>query len=528
MFNYRPTPTGLKFHESDADIKLALGPYGSGKSTFCAMDTLYYALSQNVSPDGKRYTRIGVVRNTFPMLMSTTRNSLIEVYSDLDRKGGIRLGGSPVTGKYVFPVGDGDYEWVQIGRPWQRGTGDGTLAQVEFVLQALDDLEFEATLKSQNWTFAWVNEGSEFEYEVFAAIAGRTGRYPSEDMGGCTYSGMLVDTNMPPQGHWMANVIKNPPPGWEVFVQPVAATKHEDRFGKIYYVVNPHAENLRNLGSAKKPDDYDTWDGDSKEAFLIEKGKGYYEKQITMHIQDARFDKIDTLFCMLDVPLKEGRVVFPKFDRKIHVAKNIIEPIPNELIVVGYDTSGIHPAVNIGQFIGDKWAILDELYGDNMGFEDFFDVAFTKLINEKYSTNDIFINCDPANARDQMKALSPVQHIRARGFKADVASTNSPKERIRAVEVLLNKNVGGLIISPHCELLIKALESGYKYKKINIKGSMHGVYADAPNKDHHSHPADALQYLALWINRKAIENSEDTEEIKQRFKKKRRTAHRVM
>lgn len=79
-FNYIPSPTGMKFHESDAFVKLVVGPYGSGKTCMIMNDALYYCLNQAPAQDGVRYTRIGVVRGTYPELVSTTRGSIIEVF----------------------------------------------------------------------------------------------------------------------------------------------------------------------------------------------------------------------------------------------------------------------------------------------------------------------------------------------------------------------------------------------------------------------------------------------------------------
>ena len=104
-FNYIPSPTGMKFHESDAFVKLVVGPYGSGKTCMIMNDALYYCLNQAPAQDGVRYTRIGVVRGTYPELVSTTRGSIIEVFPR--NFGDIRAGGLPILGTYEFPVGDG-------------------------------------------------------------------------------------------------------------------------------------------------------------------------------------------------------------------------------------------------------------------------------------------------------------------------------------------------------------------------------------------------------------------------------------
>ena len=81
------------------------------------------------------------------------------------------------------------------------------------------------------------------------------------------------------------------------------------------------------------------------------------------------------------------------------------------------------------------------------------------------------------------------------------ASTNSLVPRIGAAEKLLNKMVGGepaLMIDSGCDVLRKALASGYKYKKIG--GSIDQQFSDVPDKGYFSHIANAFEYLCLYIN----------------------------
>ena len=49
------------------------GPFGSGKTTGCCAAVIQTAQEQEpAEKDGMRYTRMGVIRNTTPMLKSTT------------------------------------------------------------------------------------------------------------------------------------------------------------------------------------------------------------------------------------------------------------------------------------------------------------------------------------------------------------------------------------------------------------------------------------------------------------------------
>lgn len=496
-FNYVPSATGLKFHESDAFVKLVDGPFGSGKTCMIMNDAKYYCLAQAPAPDGVRYTRIGVVRGTYPELTSTTRNSILEVFPE--QFGTVRSAGSPILGHYRFPVGDGPYDYLAEGRAWHEG--DGTICDVEFALQALQTAQDAEKIKSANWTFAIINEATSIDFEVFTAILGRIGRYPTENMGGCTYAGVLIDTNQPPQGHWLLSLYKNPPANYMILHQPPAAFKHTDEQGNVTYELNHNAENLRNLGAKKKPDDFQSWSHEQQEQFLHDKGVDYYDNQIKALQLKGRQDMIDSLFCMLDVPMRDGKPVFTLFNMDAHVSREPIQVIPYKNVVVGYDTSGIHPATVFMQEQGSNWIVLDELYGEDLGMQAFIEQAFLSLIAEKYPTNTIIISCDPANAKDSYTGLSPSQHLQEHGFQVYMPKTNDPKTRIRAVDLMLNKRAGGLIVSCNCHLLINALQGGYRYKKLRVMGSVEEAYDPKPEKNNYSHIADALQYAALCVQR---------------------------
>lgn len=523
-FNYIPTKTGLAFHESDAFVKLVFGPYGSGKTCMIMNDAKFYALSQAPSPDGIRRTRIGVVRGTYPELASTTRGSIMEVFPA--QYGTIRQGGAPIHGLYRFPVGDGPYDYIRLGQPWQPGMG--TICQVEFVLQALQVADDAEKIKSANWTFAIINEATSVDYEILTAVMGRVGRYPTENMGGCSYAGVLIDSNQPPQGHFLLNMKANPEDNWDIFEQPPAAFKIEDDLGNVSYEVNHDAENLYNLGAKRKPDDFNEWTEEAQLKFLHDKGMDYYRNQIAAWKLEGRTDKIDSLFCMLDVPMRDGKPVWPMFKYDVHVAKSVIEPVSHSTVIIGYDTSGIHPAAVLFQMIQGHWAIVDEIYGEDMGLEAFVEQALMPLLLSKYIKCNYIVSCDPANAKDAFTGLAPSTHLEQKGLQVFMPKTNDPKTRIRAVDQMLNRSVGGLIVSPHCHLTIKAFQGGYRYKRLRLMGSVSAAYDAKPEKNNHSHIADAIQYGTLYIVREENHIERKATYIVKQLSHRRRILRKVM
>ena len=466
-FIYKATPTGQAFHDSDAFVKLIMGPFGSGKSTTAAEDMLIYSLLQPKAPDGVRYSRWGVVRASYPELTSSTRRTLLEVFPNGPGIGTINLSGAPLKGVLRIPL------------------PDGSLAQVEFDLISAQDAQDERTFRSVNWTGCWINEATEVAPEILGFVTGRVPRFPPPQLGGCAWYGVLMDCNAPPPGHFLRDILNNPTVQLNgqdtqvaVFRQPPAAFKVE-RDGRVDYEVNPAAENLENITG----------------------GMNYYRNQIAMHLKLGRSDIVENYFCMLDTPVREGRPVFPQFEAKLHVASAPLEPTPHRPVIVGYDTSGVHPAAVMLQMVQGKWRVLDELLGEDLGLEAFVESALVPLLRQRYADCEVTIAVDPADAKDAYTALSPSTHLKRRGFRIYRPATNAPATRIRAVERLLNLHQGGLVISPTCAGLIRALSGGYRYRRLKISGSINAAYSNQPEKDAHSHLPDALQYAALCVQR---------------------------
>lgn len=474
-FPYKATPTGVKVHNSNAAIIMVEGPYASGKSCMFSQHVFYNMCAQPVAPDGKRYSRIGIVRSTYSKLKSTTRTSLMEVLPH--SCGRINESLPPMKGHYEIAL------------------RDGTTVVADFELLALEKPEDVERLKSMNWTFAWINEADGVSYEIFIEVIGRVGRYPSMALGGCGYSGVLMDFNPPDKTHWL-NTIKdknyiefeNERFDVDYFKQPPAAFKIQNDDGKTFrYEMNPEAENVYNLAP------------------------GYYQKQIGLWLEYGRPDKVDRMFCLLDTPQKDGKAIHSDFKRELHVAEREIEPTPYQLVVVGYDTSGIHPAVAILQYQFGRWCILDELYGDNMSLETFVETMLSPLLKGKYRFCTPIFSCDPANPREQLKGMRATEHLKDYGFQiSPYKITNLINPRITAVNRMLNKVTGGLFISPNCENIITGFEGGYHYKK---RPGNDMEYMDEPEKNLYSHYLDAVQYGVLYIHA----DSQQTNPLPQAF-----------
>ena len=173
------------------------------------------------------------------------------------------------------------------------------------------------------------------------------------------------------------------------------------------------------------------------------------------------------------------------------------------------------------QFINKKWVILDELFGDGTGFDDFVASGLVPVLRTKYrDTSSVIAICDPANPRNSFNAETPLDTLRRYGIPANVAYSNKPKLRIEAVHKMLNTNVGGLVVSPNCTMTIAAFINGYKYKETKISGSVSAAYATQPEKNDASHIMDAIQYGVLYIMDGSLADEPRNNNIRAAFKKR--------
>ncbi len=509
MAEYIQSPTGHAFHESDAFVKLIMGPYASGKSTICATDILSYACSQHPAADGVRYTRVGVIRKLKSQVKTAVGRSIRSVFPK--QYGYVNNSGSPVSAFYYFPL------------------PDGTKVHCELDIWALENEDDAIKIKSSNWTFAWLNEADELDHAVFTQTLSRIQRYPDEDVAPRTWGGVLLDFNKPAKGSWLDDLINNVPDNYKLFVQPPAAFMCVDEDGNNVYEINENAENIRNVGAYQEGDPTEFSSPEDYDDYLVQRGKRFYSNQIRLELLVGREDKVQNLFCLMDVPIIDGKPVYANsFDSGRHVATNEIKPISNADIIIGVDQSGINPAAVIIQSISGRWCVIDEMLTPGEGLENFIYGVLIPALRTKYPSNPVTCILDPSNTRDSWGAITPKDRFEQAGLFALANVSNAIRVRLQAVEELLNKHTGGLYISPTCTNLIDGFKFGYKFKALNTRGSVGKSYSPVPDKNEYSHFHDALQYAVLHIISKNNYNTYDITKLSEVVSNQRRILSRVV
>lgn len=336
-----------------------------------------------------------------------------------------------------------------------------TLNGSEVLFRALDRPDDIGKLLSLELTGAWVNEAREVPRPIIDMLQTRVGRYPSKRDGGPDWFGIILDTNSPDDFSWWYRLFEEvQPEDWQQFVQPGG--------------LEEGAENVENLPA------------------------GYY-KRICQGKDQAWVDVyVNGNYGFI----VDGRPVYPQWQDKLHVFPAVYDPaLP---LIIGIDF-GLTPAAvfvqrdQVGQF-----GCVDELVTEDFSAVEFADVLGERL-RSTYRGCETEIWGDPAGEqRVQTDKRTPFSILKAAGIDARPARTGGKNEndiRLRVEAVVRNltrlTTMGGpgLVVSPTCRYLRRAMAGGYKYRLMQISGEER--FHESPEKNIYSHVAEALQYAMV-------------------------------
>lgn len=448
---YVPTYTGNIAHSDDSFVRIILGPYGSGKSTWAATEIVRRACEMPVWHAGRRRSRWGIVRNTSGELQSTTLATWLAWFEDL---GDVRKRQKPVmTYEHTFNDGNG-------------------IVELELLFIALDRPDDVRKIKSLELTGCYINELSEVPQAALMHMKGRVNRYPS--LAFCKdkyWSGIIADTNPPEDDHWIyKDFEENSFPNHKLFKQPPGLIKQDKK-----WVRNPEADNANNLPN------------------------NYYE--MLAEGQSQEFIKV---FCLGEYgSVGFGKRVYPEFNSDVH-AVEYLDAIQGEKLILGWDF-GLTPACVVVQISPrGQLLILKEYVADGMGIRSFAESVVIPRISKDFpycKIGDSF--GDPAgNARNEIvEEMSCIGELNSLGIPTIGARTNDISPRLGSVRYFLNKMVDGkpalLLDRRNCPTLFKGFVKDYIYARVAVSGEER--YKDKPNKNMASHPMDALGYVCLEV-----------------------------
>jgi len=454
IINYTAPPTCARFMKSEAFIRLIAGPVGSGKTTAIIHEMLRRSIEQHKAPDGLRYTRWAICRQTLTQLKATVLKDILSWLGKLA-------------------------EWKVSENTIYIRFGD---VRSEWLLIPMEEPEDQRRLLSSQLTGAWISEGIEIDADLVAPIAGRCGRYPGANLGGASWAGVLIDTNMPTEGTpWHTIMAVDTPPEWHILVQPGG--------------MDPNAENLEWLNQT--PETLKLSPGDPAR---LAQGRVYYTRQLHGNNPDWVKRYIHAQYGNDPSGTAVFRGTFKtqtEDGRPWHVVDSI-EPIVSRPLIIGQDF-GRDPCAVIGQLdhMG-RLLILGEVNSHEIGLELHIQMSLKPaLMMPRYMGMMIMMVGDPSGAnRDTLYEETCFDLLKKSGFNAYPAPTNNIDARLRACEGFFMgaRGAGPAIIidRSNCPQLIRALNGGYRFAY-----TRQGISKPLPEKNEFSHIADAFQYLCL-------------------------------
>lgn len=351
-------------------------------------------------------------------------------------------------------------EWVPAPlREWRASDMACTVrwqdVECEVLFRALDTPQDVGKLLSLELTGAWLNEAREIPRAIFDAVQGRVGRFPTG--GNDSWFGIILDTNPPDTDHWFYRVFEElRPAGHRIWSQPSG--------------LSPEAENLANL----PPRYYER----------LREGKDQAWVDVYVH---GKYGYV-----------QDGRPIYPEYNDDFHCAREPIQVVKTEPLIVGLDF-GLTPAAALCQDVAGQWRTLDELVTEDMGAARFGQLLSKVLHGPKYRDLEYRIWGDPSgDNRAQTDERTPFDILQAMGINALPAPSNDPvlrREAIASRMSRLEKGRPAFLVSPTCKVLRKGLIGGYRYRRLKVSGDER--YTDVPDKNAYSHVCEAQQYAAL-------------------------------
>ena len=133
-----------------------------------------------------------------------------------------------------------------------------------------------------------------------------------------------------------------------------------------------------------------------------------------------------------------------------------------------------------------------------MGIQNFCK-ALSPMLNGEYKDFLVdHIYCDPAGSQEaQTDEQTPFEIMHAAGIPGEAAyHNNDPIIRRESLDAPLGRMIDGkpgIIFSPKCRVLRKAMMGGYCFKRMQLSGEAR--FQEKPVKNKFSHVAEACEYL---------------------------------
>lgn len=471
-------PIAEAFMRSRAFISVIIGPVGSGKTMAALQKGLRLAAMQKGVRDDSgvrhRKARIGIIRESYPSLKSTTLKSWFNIVPEHE---GDFLWSGPFT-----------HTFQKILRRDSEGRPVDVLS-VEFEFRAIGDKTVEQACRGWEVNAVIVDEADLQPEDLVPFLTGRVGRFSDLDASLVVDPQIIISMNMPDiENHayklamdkdigglsdddkaLLAEVL-NGRPLIETFVQPGG--------------MEPTAENLHNLPG----------------------GRGYYVLQIASNKHKPGY--VDRMVHNKPVPIMFGKPVNGEFLYSAHVGPVIYEP--RRKLIVGIDQGLFAAAVGLQRNEYGQIRTLFEVVNLSDNSKTLLKVgptAFGRKVRAKILSrfpdideDDLYLVGDPAMfaAKDRQDSEQDWRlACQAAIGMGRIHKAKSNAQGLRNDAIWrAQADRGGYLVDPCCRHLIKAHSGGYRYQKEELgTGEKRGHLEIADTI--YTHVADAEQYAAL-------------------------------
>ena len=475
-----PGPIADMFMRSRAFICGIIGPVGSGKTMAALQKGLRVAAMQGGIVDANgvtwRKARIGVIRESYPSLQSTTLKSWFNIVPEREGKFGWKAPFTHSFRKILRREGN-----TKGGRPLD-------VLDVEFEFRAIGDGTVEEACRGWEVNAVIIDEADLQPADLVPFLTGRVGRFSNLSPELVVDPQIILSLNMPDiENHIYRLLVDKEIEGLSEQDQGDLATVLNGRLLIECFIQpggrEPGAENLHNLPGKR----------------------GYYILQVAANKHKPGY--VDRMVDNKPVPLQHGQAVNAKFTHTHHVRAQ--EWDCRRLVVLGIDQGYNAAAV----------ATQRTMLGDLRALAEVVNVAEGGKALIKIGARDFARRCKqmladrfPGIQKTQVRVVADPAAFRADdapdvdrdwllafeaelGFKVHRAKSNRQALRNEAVWQAQDR-IGGYEVDPSCKHLIKAHLGGYRYAKAEMTTGESKGHLPIANTIY-THVADAEQYAAL-------------------------------
>lgn len=199
----------------------------------------------------------------------------------------------------------------------------------------------------------------------------------------------------------------------------------------------------------------------------------------------------------------EGTPVYPDFDPSRHLVSYVPEPVAGLPLLRGWDF-GLTPACVVCQLVEDTLVVIREFTETNMGAKRFSELVLKQCAVDYPEWGDPKKNwrdyIDPSGAFRKDTDEGTCAKILDDAGLNPIPGPIAFEERRQSVEHFLLRQTkagpGFVICESSSPVLVRGFKGGYRYPE---KANDVEPNKLRPLKDEHSHPHDALQYVASRV-----------------------------